>query len=248
MKADYEQVQAQLDELKAGDRVEVEHTVTVGQKSWTTKTCGTVIRTERRRHGLHFQRNLGRQGLQRHDPAGAARRRADHLDDRRVHDDSPRVGRSEAGPDSDALQDHPRTHAGNRYVYPVISRRAGGLSIGINLSADKLCNFHCIYCQVDRGEPAAERKGQSSRLPLPCSLVPAPVEIAAAGSSSFDAMVHSGRCLGRLFEGGRTTAGKARRSCVAGTTSRTAATGNRPARPVSRRSSSCRACPPPPAS
>ena len=51
------QVQAQFDELKAGDRVEVEHVVTVGQKSWTTKTCGTVVRTERRRHGLHFQRN-----------------------------------------------------------------------------------------------------------------------------------------------------------------------------------------------
>jgi hypothetical protein len=51
------QVQAQFDELKAGDRVEVEHVVTVGQKSWTTKTCGTVVRTERKRHGLHFQRN-----------------------------------------------------------------------------------------------------------------------------------------------------------------------------------------------
>jgi hypothetical protein len=51
------QIQAQFDELKAGDRVEVEHVVTVGQESWTTKTCGTVIRTERRRHGLDFQRN-----------------------------------------------------------------------------------------------------------------------------------------------------------------------------------------------
>ena len=57
MTADYEQVQSQLDELKVGDRVEVEHTVTVGQKCWTTKTCGTVVRTERRRHGLHFRRN-----------------------------------------------------------------------------------------------------------------------------------------------------------------------------------------------
>ena len=57
MKADYEQIQAQLDELKAGDRVEVEHRVTVGQKSWTTKTSGTVVRTERRRHGLHVERN-----------------------------------------------------------------------------------------------------------------------------------------------------------------------------------------------
>jgi hypothetical protein len=50
--------QAQFDQLKVGDRVEVEHLVTVGQKSWLTKTCGTVVRTERRRHGLHFQRNF----------------------------------------------------------------------------------------------------------------------------------------------------------------------------------------------
>jgi hypothetical protein len=50
-------VRAQVDELNTGDRVEVEHLVTVGQKSWTTKTCGTVIRKERKRHGAHFQRN-----------------------------------------------------------------------------------------------------------------------------------------------------------------------------------------------
>ncbi len=51
------QIRAQFDELKVGDRVEVEHLVTVGQKSWTAKTCGTVIRIERKRHGLHFQRS-----------------------------------------------------------------------------------------------------------------------------------------------------------------------------------------------
>ena len=51
------QVRTQIDELNVGDRIEVEHLVTVGQKSWTAKTCGTVVRTERRRHGLHFQRN-----------------------------------------------------------------------------------------------------------------------------------------------------------------------------------------------
>jgi len=43
-------------ELKPGDRIEVEHTVTVGPKSWTTTTVGTVVRTERRRHGLHHER------------------------------------------------------------------------------------------------------------------------------------------------------------------------------------------------
>jgi len=52
------QVRAQFDELKTGDHVEVEHLVTVGPKSWTTKTHGAVVRVERRRHGLHAQRNF----------------------------------------------------------------------------------------------------------------------------------------------------------------------------------------------
>ena len=47
-----------FDELRADDRVEVEHRVTVGRKQWTTKTVGTVVRTERRRHGLHLRRNV----------------------------------------------------------------------------------------------------------------------------------------------------------------------------------------------
>ncbi len=57
MTSKYSRVLAQFDELKIGDRVEVEHLVTVGQESWTAKTCGTVVRTERCRHGLHTQRN-----------------------------------------------------------------------------------------------------------------------------------------------------------------------------------------------
>ncbi len=49
---------------------------------------------------------------------------------------------------------HPRDWRRNLYVYPVISRRSGGLSIGINLNPDTACNFDCVYCQVDRsGEP-----------------------------------------------------------------------------------------------
>jgi wyosine [tRNA(Phe)-imidazoG37] synthetase (radical SAM superfamily) len=46
--------------------------------------------------------------------------------------------------------DHRRELNRNRYVYAVVSRRAGGLSIGINLNPDKACNFDCPYCQVDR--------------------------------------------------------------------------------------------------
>lgn len=44
--------------------------------------------------------------------------------------------------------DHSRDSAGLRYVYPVVSRRAGGVSIGINLNPDNACNWRCIYCQV----------------------------------------------------------------------------------------------------
>ena len=45
---------------------------------------------------------------------------------------------------------HERRFEANRFVYPVISRRSAGLSIGVNLNPDKICNFDCIYCQVDR--------------------------------------------------------------------------------------------------
>ena len=44
-------------QLKPGDRIELVHEVKVGLKRWPTRTTGTVERTERRRHGLHFRRN-----------------------------------------------------------------------------------------------------------------------------------------------------------------------------------------------
>jgi wyosine [tRNA(Phe)-imidazoG37] synthetase (radical SAM superfamily) len=46
--------------------------------------------------------------------------------------------------------DHARLFDHNRFVYPVLSRRSGGISVGVNLNPDKVCNFDCIYCQVDR--------------------------------------------------------------------------------------------------
>lgn len=45
-------------------------------------------------------------------------------------------------------KNHDRDKAGLTYVYPVLSRRAGGLSIGINLNINNACNWRCIYCQV----------------------------------------------------------------------------------------------------
>lgn len=55
-----------------------------------------------------------------------------------------------------SVEDHSRDSAGMIYVYPVVSRRAGGVSIGINLNPNNACNWRCIYCQVPelkRGGP-----------------------------------------------------------------------------------------------
>lgn len=47
-----------------------------------------------------------------------------------------------------AIDDHRRDVIGLTYVYPVLSRRAGGISVGINLSVNNACNWRCVYCQV----------------------------------------------------------------------------------------------------
>lgn len=44
--------------LQPGDRVEVTHDVKVGFRNWSTKTLGTVVSKDRRRHSLHFNRNF----------------------------------------------------------------------------------------------------------------------------------------------------------------------------------------------
>lgn len=65
-------------------------------------------------------------------------------------------------PDADKARltaaDHDRSGAGLLYVYPVVSRRAGGVSIGVNLNVNNACNWRCVYCQVpdlSRGAPPA---------------------------------------------------------------------------------------------
>ena len=54
------------------------------------------------------------------------------------------------------VTNHNRDNFKTRYVYPVVSRRAGGLSLGINLNTNNACNWQCIYCEVPnltRGKP-----------------------------------------------------------------------------------------------
>lgn len=43
---------------------------------------------------------------------------------------------------------HDRDNADMTYVYPVVSRRAGGVSVGVNLNPNNACNWACVYCQV----------------------------------------------------------------------------------------------------
>ncbi len=52
---------------------------------------------------------------------------------------------------------HPRLYEKFRFVYPVLSRRSQGISLGVNLNPDKICNFDCIYCQVNRVEVSETR-------------------------------------------------------------------------------------------
>lgn len=51
----------------------------------------------------------------------------------------------------------PREFFGNRFVYAVVSPRARGLSIGVNMNPDKHCNFDCPYCEVNRLLPGREQ-------------------------------------------------------------------------------------------
>lgn len=60
------------------------------------------------------------------------------------------------------VADHSRDSAGLLYVYPVVSRRAGGVSIGINLNTNNACNWRCVYCQVPE-----LRRGAAPKVDLP---------------------------------------------------------------------------------
>ena len=55
---------------------------------------------------------------------------------------------------------HPSRFENYRYAYPVVSRRARGVSVGVNLSPTRLCNYRCVYCQIERdgGEKGGENR------------------------------------------------------------------------------------------
>ena len=67
-------------------------------------------------------------------------------------------GNSSVSKSNDTAFGCAKDYLDNRYVYAVVSPRARGLSIGLNLNPDKFCNFDCDYCEVSRqaNAPAIE--------------------------------------------------------------------------------------------
>jgi wyosine [tRNA(Phe)-imidazoG37] synthetase (radical SAM superfamily) len=61
-------------------------------------------------------------------------------------------------PVRESVFSRPKDTLGNRFVYAVISSRAGGLSLGVNMNPDHRCNFDCAYCEVDRRNAPVEKK------------------------------------------------------------------------------------------
>lgn len=67
-----------------------------------------------------------------------------------THDEARRKPSGRANGASETAFGSPRDFLDNRFVYAVVSARARGLSVGINMNPDKHCNFRCIYCEVHR--------------------------------------------------------------------------------------------------
>lgn len=59
---------------------------------------------------------------------------------------------------------YPRDFLENQFVYLVISPRAGGLSIGINVNPTVQCTFNCLYCEVDRAVPGRSARFDAARM------------------------------------------------------------------------------------
>ncbi len=67
----------------------------------------------------------------------------------------PSTGPAPAGTDftHEVAFGYPRDFLENLFVYLVISPRAHGLSLGVNLNPVAHCNMNCLYCEVDRAQP-----------------------------------------------------------------------------------------------
>ncbi|MDR1728890.1 MAG: radical SAM protein [Acidobacteriota bacterium] len=100
----------------------------------------------------------------------------------------------------EAWRRHERRWRGHRFVYAVVSRRSRGVSVGVNLSPGKACNFGCAYCQVKRPAPPAQampgREAQVDEVVLAQELdgiLQAERDGSLYGEPPFDALPAAGR-------------------------------------------------------
>jgi len=59
---------------------------------------------------------------------------------------------------------YPRDFLENQFVYLAISPRAGGLSVGVNVNPVVKCTFNCLYCEIDRAQPARAARFDTERM------------------------------------------------------------------------------------
>jgi wyosine [tRNA(Phe)-imidazoG37] synthetase (radical SAM superfamily) len=83
----------------------------------------------------------------------------------------PKIGRNGKGraPAHAAVSDeaafgYPRDFLENQFVYLVISPRAGGLSVGVNVNPVVKCTFNCLYCEIDRAQPIPAARFNAKRM------------------------------------------------------------------------------------
>jgi hypothetical protein len=76
------------------------------------------------------------------------------------------IGRAPAHPivTPEAAYEYPRDFLENKFVYLVISPRAGGLTIGVNVNPVLQCTFQCVYCEINRSEPARAARFDVERM------------------------------------------------------------------------------------
>ena len=126
-----------------------------------------MVRTVRERHSLHFRRNADDHVYRdmlvlRRDDGELTTVTLDEFTE--LEGPRPvRLRRRRMTIDRLHTQ-HERQFADNRFVYPVLSRRSGGISVGINLNPDKVCNFDCVYCQVNRVSQSETRFVETPQL------------------------------------------------------------------------------------
>lgn len=71
---------------------------------------------------------------------------------------------SAAGSVGEEAFGYPRDFLENQFVYLIISPRARGLSVGVNVNPSMKCTFDCVYYEVDRTQPPRAPKFDVDRM------------------------------------------------------------------------------------